>query len=171
MHSSLLISTENSACVASILRSYYTWRTVESPDVSWELIPMGLWTWTEVSVGIIVGCLPAMPKFFAHIKRNMSQSIPKSGPKRESSAATDPPKAGAHVKEQGHFSKFGAISSISSSWNDTNNSSPRLHDGYLVLDEFDTWSPQISTSSEEAGRPSHGVATARDDLEHGQPKK
>ncbi|KAF7513246.1 hypothetical protein GJ744_010642 [Endocarpon pusillum] len=54
------------ACVTSILRTYYTWKIVKSPEVSYNFAIMGYWTIAEITTGIVVSCLPVMPKFFHH---------------------------------------------------------------------------------------------------------
>lgn len=162
----MLILTENSACVTSILRSYYTWRVVETRDTSWELLFMGLWTWAELSTGIIVGCLPALPRFFQHIGPKIYQSRTRSG--RESSAAPDTPNGNVLAKVKRPFAKYGAGPSVFDSWNDPYSTNAQLHDEYLSLDGID-----VSLSqgfSEPAGYSGQGIATARNDLEYGEPK-
>ena len=57
----------NSACVTSILRTYYTWKTDSQPDVSYNIVGLGLWTLAEVATGVIVSCLPVLPRFFQDI--------------------------------------------------------------------------------------------------------
>ena len=53
--------------MTSILRTYYTFKIVQSSDTSYNIIVMGLWTWAEITSGILVSCLPIMPKFFQHM--------------------------------------------------------------------------------------------------------
>lgn len=36
---------------------------------------MGFWTWAEVTIGIIVSCLPVMPRFFRHCAPKASKLI------------------------------------------------------------------------------------------------
>ena len=56
-----------SACISSTLRTYYTWKIVTSPDVTYHMVQMGLWTYAELATGVIVSCLPVIPKFFQHV--------------------------------------------------------------------------------------------------------
>ena len=56
----------HSACVASVLRTYYSWKLVKEPDISYNVIVMGLWTLAEIAIGVIVSCLPVLPRFFQH---------------------------------------------------------------------------------------------------------
>ena len=160
----MLILTENSACVTSILRSYYTWRVVETHDTSWELLLMGLWTWAELSTGIIVGCLPALPRFFQHIGPKLYQS--RNGSGRESSAATDTPNEIVLAKVKRPFAKYGAGPSVFHSWNDPYSTNAQLHDQYLSLDGNDISLSQAFSGS--AGCSGQGIATARNDLEYGE---
>lgn len=61
-----IFATGSFACVTSVLRTYYTWKVVKEPDVSYNMILMGLWTLAEVATGIIISCLPVLPRFFRH---------------------------------------------------------------------------------------------------------
>ncbi|ERF70422.1 hypothetical protein EPUS_04700 [Endocarpon pusillum Z07020] len=61
-----IFSTGLWACVTSIMRTYYTWKVLKSPDVSYNVIIMGYWTIAEITTGIVVSCLPVMPKLFHH---------------------------------------------------------------------------------------------------------
>ena len=158
----LLIFAENSACVTSILRSYYTWRTVESLDTSWELLPMGLWTWAELSIGIIVVCLPVFPKFFNHIGTKVHRGTSGSGPARESSAAAKSPKVDLLSRVKSPFA------SGSNSWNGQYGPRAQLHDEYVSFDGFDTLPPHVKAFDTPTGWPGQGIATVREDLENAQ---
>ena len=162
----LLILTENSACVTSILRTYYTWRTVKSSDTSWELLLMGLWSWAELSIGIIVGCLPALSKFFQHIGPKIHGSISGVLPGSEPCAAMDTSKAKALARVKKPFAKYGVGASVSDSWNDPYSPSAQLHDDYLVLDSFDGSLSQAKVFRATAEGPGQGTATAREELEY-----
>lgn len=39
---------------------------MKDPDISYNIIAMGLWTQAEIATGIIVSCLPVVPKFVRH---------------------------------------------------------------------------------------------------------
>ena len=115
----MLIFVVNSACVTSVLRTYYTWRVVESHDINWDLIPMGLWTWAEISIGIIVGCLPTFPKFFQHIGTMYHSKHSGSGTGRAANAVALSPMANALASVRRPFGKYGVGRSIiTDSWND-----------------------------------------------------
>ena len=65
----------HSACVSSILRTYYTWKMATSPDITYHMVQMGLWTYAELATGVIISCLPVIPKFFQHVCPGISASI------------------------------------------------------------------------------------------------
>ena len=164
----LLIITKISACVTSILRTYYTWQTVESADTSWELIPMGLWTWAEISTGIIVSCLPTMPKFFQHIRPKIFRSTSEGGPGLYSSAAIRTPKVNVLARFTNSFAMCGVGPSASGSWNGSHRPRTQVHGDYLVLDRLNTSSTRVKSSYIESQCPGLSIATVRDDLECGQ---
>lgn len=39
---------------------------------------MGLWTWAEITTGIIISCLPTTPKFFLHAGPKVRRMFPAS---------------------------------------------------------------------------------------------
>ena len=158
-----------SACVTSVLRTYYTWRVVESHDINWELLPMALSTWAELSIGIIVGCLPTLPKFIQHIGTKFNSKLSGSGTGRAASAVALPQKADVLVSVRRQFGKYGVGRSITDSLNDSG--TPRAqHREYLVLDEFGTTPPQEDSLDMQTGWPGLDIATAREDLEYAQGK-
>lgn len=54
----------SSACITSIMRTYYTWELALSPDVTHNLALMDLWTYAEIAIGIIISCTPIFPRFY-----------------------------------------------------------------------------------------------------------
>ena len=56
----------SSACVTSILRTSYAWQITQSRDSSYNVARMSLWTHAEIAIGIIVNCVPVLPRFFHH---------------------------------------------------------------------------------------------------------
>jgi hypothetical protein len=72
----------SSTCVTSILRTYYTWKTIKYADASYNVIIMGHWAWAEVSTGIVISCLPVFPKFVQHFGGKIYHCCcPKAGSK------------------------------------------------------------------------------------------
>ena len=171
MRQVLLILVINSACATSVLRTYYTWRVVASHDTSWELLPMELWTWAELSIGIIVGCLPALPKFFRHIGTKIHLKLRGSGTERAASVAAHPPKANFLASVKRPFGKYGVGRSVTDSWNDPYIPRSQHREEYVVLDEFDATPLQEEPLNAPTEWPGHGIATIRRDLENAQEKQ
>ncbi|KAL8777851.1 MAG: hypothetical protein Q9194_002327 [Teloschistes cf. exilis] len=67
------------ACIAAVVRLVYsTQLKPESDSASYQLTidKEGLWAFAEIAIGIIVGCMPLVHKFFRHISSEIS--IPSS---------------------------------------------------------------------------------------------
>ena len=43
------------------------------------MVQMGLWTYAELATGVIVSCLPVIPKFFQHVGPRISATIYSQG--------------------------------------------------------------------------------------------
>ena len=39
------------------------------------MVPMGMWTYAELSTGIVISCLPVIPKFFQHVGPKISSAL------------------------------------------------------------------------------------------------
>ena len=157
----LLTLTDDSACIASILRTCYIWQVFNPYDVSWELAPVALWTWVELSIGIIVGCLPSLPKFFQYIGPKIYRSGPGTASGRENVAASYPPRSNILNRVKRPFDKYGFGSSVSDPSDDPSIPRAQLHDKYFTLDEFDASPSRGLTLSTTAGQPG-ATTTARD---------
>ena len=161
MHEVWLILVDDSACVASIVRTYYSWRMFESYDTSWELGPVGLWSFAELSIGIMVGCLPSLPRFFQHVGPKIYRCIGVIGSERKSSAVSHSPMLNALDRAKRPFAKYGFRSTISGPSDDSTIPRAQVHDKYFILDDIDASSTRVL-------RQSGGTATARDFSEYGQ---
>lgn len=62
------------ACVASIFRTYYTFKIAQGPDVAFNIIVMGLAAAAELSIGVVVSCLPVLPRFVRHFVPRITRS-------------------------------------------------------------------------------------------------
>lgn len=133
---------------------------------------MGLWGWAELAIGIIVGCLPVMPKFFQHIGPKVLKTLSFSS-KHEMSLAhglkntQKTPKAKAFTKTQRPFAKY-VGPSICESSTDPYSPHAQLHGDYVMPDKFDSQLPQAFIAHETTQLPGVIIATRRDDLEYGQ---
>ena len=48
---------------------------VTSPDITYLVVPMGLWSFAELATGVIISCLPVIPRFFQHVGPRISATI------------------------------------------------------------------------------------------------
>ena len=147
------------------MRSYYTWRFVESSDKSYYFGTFGLWSSAELPVGIITGCLPVMPAFFQHagpkiygVFSTQSTSATHSGHSPRSKRLN--PTTLTNIR--GPFSKHST--GLSTSDADTDPYA-QPHGEYCMLDEFAA--SQHRETRDPIPAPGGGRATTRDDLEYG----
>lgn len=151
------------------MRTYYTWRVVELSDKSYRLDPFGLWCSAELSASVIVGCLPAMPKFFQHIGPKVSkvfslQSKSASSSAHDRGGRSKISKNGALTKIKGSFVKHGAGLNLSEPDNDPYS---QIHGEYYTLNEFEASQPQAMMTYAPTQAPDVRIATRRGDLEYG----
>ena len=71
-------------CVAAIMRLIYSIQLISFSDVTdpnQQLVTdkKGLWGFAEISLGIIAGCMPVLPRFFKQISANLSSGGSWSG--------------------------------------------------------------------------------------------
>ncbi|KAF7509484.1 hypothetical protein GJ744_008047 [Endocarpon pusillum] len=52
------------ACISSIVRMVGNVQFARTEDLTFALTPVALWTFAEVTSGILCGCLPVLPQFF-----------------------------------------------------------------------------------------------------------
>ncbi len=57
------------------MRTYYTVGIVHNPDASYALTAMGLWTWAELTAGILISCMPVSPRFFQSTGARVRQAL------------------------------------------------------------------------------------------------
>ena len=133
---------------------------------------MGLWGWAELTIGIIVGCLPVMPKLFHDIGAKISGPLSfrfKYGvtAKHRLMNRTETPVANAFTKAQRPFANH-VGSRISESSTDLYSPQVRLHGEQLTADRYDSLSLNEISRHEPIHPPSVLIATRRGDLEYGE---
>ena len=169
-----------SACITSVLRTYYTWKIVQSPDISYNMVPMGMWTYAELSTGIVISCLPVIPKFFQHIGPQLSRALTfrhdKVTKESNNSGSSASGKSsdlvrGERLKLPSFKHTFASV--ISSHRDGDGDGDPELcsqpslpKKEYVMLHE-QTAVPRRDPASDLALMPQAKVATMRDDLERG----
>ena len=75
-HVPLLTSCLFSACLASIGRAIFVWNVTTEVDFSFAICKVGFWTQAEISIGIVVACLPVAPRFFQSFGPTMRRFLP-----------------------------------------------------------------------------------------------
>lgn len=161
------------ACVTSILRTYYTWKIVRSPDITYNMIIMGLWAYAEITIGIIVSCLPVFPKFFKHVGPKIygtfslgSLSGTLLRHKLRSTQNTDKTNTSSGIRQP--FPRRGGENSIPKTWNDSYHSKAELKGEYITLDEYDIHQSTSAAMNGLTPTLADGPATKREDLEIGK---
>lgn len=46
------------------MRIFVTKSLLTEPDVAWNFLQFGVWCTWELTIGIVIGCIPGLPKFF-----------------------------------------------------------------------------------------------------------
>ena len=157
--------------MASIIRAYYTWVVAVDADFSYSLVVIAFCASAELAIGIIVGSLPVMPKFFQHASVKVSEALSfasKSAIKSEqdSEGIHNTPKANAIASVKRAFAKYKAGSDVTGSWGDLHYPRTEHHGEYLTLTEFDESSLKATDSLQPRSLVG-GTTTKREDLEHG----
>ncbi len=159
--------------MTSILRAYYTWQIFQSRDMSYNAVNMGFWAYAEIGIGIIVSCVPVLPRFFQHFSPKLyatfaskSKSKPgsSSSPRQARSRSPvviekprDSTESSKKLFTKGSGRRERGTLEI---WNEAYHPSTVEVEGeYVTLDEYDAVLPPEMTK---------GTATKRDDLESGQ---
>ncbi|MCJ1282459.1 hypothetical protein MMC26_001782 [Xylographa opegraphella] len=63
---SMIFASGLFACLSSVMRLIYSVQSVPNPDVTNALLPVSLWATAEISSGLVVCCLPVLPRLFAY---------------------------------------------------------------------------------------------------------
>ena len=149
--------------MTSIIRAYYTWVIAHDTDLSYRWVVLCFCAQIELAIGIIVGSLPVMPKFFQHASFKVSKALSfgskfaiKSG--QDSKGTTKVPKADAMASIKRAFVKYKAGSDVTGSWADLHHPRAEHHGEYLTLTEIELSSLQ-ATDSLQSQAPGGGTAT------------
>ena len=143
-----LMYPTNSACVTSILRTYYTWKVDSQPDVSYNIVKMGLWTLAEVAAGVIVCCLPVLPRFFQDIGPKIhrafsTNSKPSSNLDSENVQIIGRPSSPATTSPN----------SIPTSARDMRIQKAHVNGSFIELEEYNTVISEVNASHQSRPRP------------------
>ncbi|KAL8691956.1 MAG: hypothetical protein Q9218_002918 [Villophora microphyllina] len=171
---SALFGTGICACITSIIRTRYTFKMVQSSDTSYYLIIFGLWTWAEITIGIIVGCLPVMPKFVHTLRSKIGTS-----PVSNSSTGSRPtqkisPKAFTlrhtvdDASSKGPFGKRSSGVSDSNLFTDSYERDSSKTSLAIPLGNVVSSDPRMKAATESPFAISGGPGIKREDLEYGR---
>ena len=156
-------------CVVSVIRTYYCWQLAASPDTSYLLAAYGLCSDAELSVGVLIGCFPIMPKFFQHIGPKLSEAFAfrlkaasKSGDNLGHRSMTSETHTLTKIKNL--VAKYKVGSGVVESCNDPY---AQLHGEHYTLNGSKASQPQAATDFAPIQVPAAKVATRRGDLEYG----
>ena len=155
------------ACLTSILRTYVTWRFVESADKSYWFGWLGLWSTAELAVGIVTGCLPVTPKFVQHVRPILHSAFSTLWSTSTSDAIKTLTSTTLAKIKAPFVSKYGIEPGIASGADPTPPYAPQPHGEYYMLDELATSQDQKDNRAAIPTPSGGGAATRRDDLEYG----
>ena len=154
------------------MRTYYSFQIAKSSDKSYKLTLMGLWGWAELAIGIIVGCLPIMPKFIQQVGPKVLKSLSfrskyKLRPARNLEIGVKAPSGNAFTKIQQPLVEDVHLS-ISESSIDSYSPQARFQGAYLTRGRFDSPLSNAIIAHESTQPPGVVFASRRDDLEYGR---
>ena len=140
---------------------------VGSPDLSYNIIPMGLWTFAELATGFIISCLPVIPKFFQHIYPRVSRALSVISKSRKDSGIESAPAVPAEEPERSSGIKLPSFKkSFASVFSHTEKEDDQTQPEreYAILSE-EIIVPRREAARELSQMPAARLATRRDDLE------
>ena len=150
--------------MASVVRTYYSWEVATTSDRSYTTVIMGLWTWAELSIGMLISCAPVLPKFVHHFSPKIVKYLNPSSKSSEPRTGSCTPSAHSEPKVRGPSGKT-MLFSPRSDGRATPEISAELYDfkslskdGYLTLND------NIQTSIDDEADKS---PTKRADLQGG----
>lgn len=133
---------------------------IRSPDISYNVIVIGLWSWAEMTTGVIISCLPAMPRFFQHVGPKVYSAF-YGEPILPSGSKSDPRSTQGQTK---NFQR--ALSKPKGS--DIYSSQNHRKDEYVALSELDMAPLREDRTSDWLPTQNNGIVTSRDELEKGR---
>ena len=143
-----LIHHTNSACVTSILRTYYTWKVDSEPDVSYNIVEMGLWTLAEVAIGVIVSCLPVLPRFFQDIGPKVCRAF-----SIETKPSSNLGSESAQMIARPPLTSPASPDSIPASARDLRIHKTHVKGSFTELEEYNTVISEVNASHQSRPRP------------------
>ena len=138
-----------------------------SPDTSYNVVPMGLWTFAELAIGFIISCLPVIPKFFQHISPKVSRALSVLSKSTKDSGIESAPAIRVEELERNSGLKLPSFTkSFASVFSHTEKEDDQTQPDreYAILSE-EMVVPRREAAMELSQMPEARLATRRDDLE------
>ena len=161
--------------MTSIVRTVYTFRVLDSPDVSYNTIIMGLWTWVEITIGILVSCMPTMPKFLHYLNITLRSTFSSIGswvstPRPISASTNSETITGISARFRKFFGRQIGSRGFSKASSDSQSSPGNSKGRYLTLGMMSQFSVPPFEDCVNHGHQSmgQGPATKRQDIEAGR---
>ena len=151
--------------MASIVRTYYSWKIPTATDLTFDLQFQGRWTEVEMVIGVVVSCLPVMPRFFQHIGPGIYGVLPLGSSTKKKFAPSswstrDTNQLVIPGKQQGSGQRSGAIRDA------LNDSQVELKGEYINLDKHEVQQSRRATPLELVPTMADQPSTKREVLEH-----
>ena len=131
------------------------------------MVPMGMWTGAELATGVIVSCLPVIPKFFQHMWPKVSRTLSVMSKSRKESEIASAPVVAAEelqgdskVKLPSFKKTFTSVFSRTEKEDDQT----QAEGEYAILSEAIAI-PRCDAAMGLSRMPADRFATRRDDLE------
>ena len=163
-----------SACIATILRTYYNWKFFKSEDISYNLVFMGFWADAEINIGMATCCSPVLPKFFQHfgpwMRSPLSCKYKGRLPSRTRPLLCAPTMKSNERILEGQSDITKRTWEMDKGCSQANSENGRLHatEGYFALNDDErgiTVPSNTYTAKEDSASYMNGIATIRDHLE------
>ena len=160
--------------MVSVLRTYYTFKVYQQSNVSYNVAILGIWTEAELTIGIIVSCLPVVPRFFQHFGPKVYETLSfwwnsgsTSGRKAHSTGPLSGIKSSWVLKLP--FSERDGRNNTSVQWTGPWSSHSELNGEHMNLEQYH--SEQLERNTFDGAAEALGplsTTTRRDDLEAGK---
>lgn len=67
-------------------------------DITWVILPEGLWALGEISGGIVCGCMPTLPQFFRHFIPKITSRLSSGRTNKLSAGSSSKQSAGVRTR-------------------------------------------------------------------------
>lgn len=121
--------------MSSIMRIVTSVQVSQTKDVTWYILPEGLWALGEISSGIVCGCMPTLPQFFRHFVPKITSRLSSGRSNKPSAGSDSKQSAGVRMRPPRADSSSEALRT----------------DGTSKAGGLCVWTDEVSTDDEEKG--------------------